>query len=221
MMDLGGYMVLSLRQMLGTEPDECIEATPRIMPEGFDQNCDQAMKAKWRFPNGAIGEIEADLASRGGYPLAWLTSGVPSMRLPKCYAVHREVAVKDDGLTEDQEHVYVKTITFWTHMFPQFWHRIDISEKHIIRNVTDKKIIKTWTETSYKKAYTWDVGSKNSGEVYWSTYRHQLEQFVNRIKGRAGSGIWMDGEDSIKQMEVVDGVYKKAGLPIRPTSSYR
>jgi hypothetical protein len=43
---------------------------------------------------------------------------------------------------------------------------------------------------------------------------------VNKVRGREGSGVWMDGEDSIKQMAMIDSAYEKAGLPIRPTSSY-
>jgi len=30
----------------------------------------------------------------------------------------------------------------------------------------------------------------------------------------------MDGEDSINQMAMIDSAYEKAGLPLRPTSSY-
>jgi hypothetical protein len=42
---------------------------------------------------------------------------------------------------------------------------------------------------------------------------------VNKVRGREESGVWMDGEDSIKQMAMIDSAYEKAGLPIRPTSS--
>jgi hypothetical protein len=63
--------------------------------------------------------------------------------------------------------------------------------------------------------------TRTIGDYHWSTYRHQLEQFVNKVRGREGSGVWIAGEYSINQMRVVDMAYKKAGLPIRPTSSYR
>lgn len=216
LMDLGTYMVLSLRQMLGTEPEECLEAVPRLMPKGWDQKCDQAMKAKWRFPNGAIADIEVDFAGKGAY-------GQPRIRFPRCSATHREVVVKDSSLPAGREHVMVKTITFWNQMLPTLWHRIDILEAHTIRNINDKKVIKTWTEKSYKKEYVWaDQGeSKPAGEEHWTTYRYQLEEFVNRIKGREGSGCWMDGEDSVNQMAMIDSAYKKAGLPLRPTSLYK
>ena len=41
---------------------------------------------------------------------------------------------------------------------------------------------------------------------------------MNRVKKRKGSGVWVDGEDSIRQMEMIDATYLKAGLPLRPTS---
>jgi hypothetical protein len=47
-----------------------------------------------------------------------------------------------------------------------------------------------------------------------------LEQFVNKVNGRPESGVWLDGEDSINNMKVIDMAYEKAGMPLRPTSSY-
>jgi hypothetical protein len=40
----------------------------------------------------------------------------------------------------------------------------------------------------------------------------------NGVKKRKGSGVWVDGEDSIRQVEMIDARYFKAGLPLRPTS---
>jgi hypothetical protein len=209
-MDCGTYCVFFLRQMFGTEPVQCIEATPRMMPEGCDQKCDQAMKAKWRFPNGGIGSIDADLA----VPLQ------KSTKLPWCEAVHKEKVVWDEGLKSGKEHVIVKKVEGCLMMQPVIWHRIDIIEQHIIRTIADKKILKTWTTTEYKKAYTWeDFNGKKIGEDWWITYRWMLEEFVNKIKGREGTGIWMSAEDSISQMEMIDSAYEKAGMAIRPSRS--
>ncbi len=215
-MDLGTYNVLFLRQIFGTEPDECLEATPRIMPQGYDQKCDHAMIAKWRFPNGGTGTIKSDLSARS----AW---GLPTMGMPMCKVVHKEALMEDASLdrAEGREHVLVKTVTILNPMIPFVWHRIDIIEQHTIRTIKDKKPVRTWTHKVHKKAYTWqkEWSGSRSGEEYWSTYRHQLEQFVNRVKGREGSGCWMECEDSVKQMEMIDSAYTKAGLPLRPTSS--
>jgi hypothetical protein len=92
---------------------------------------------------------------------------------------------------------------------------------HTIRTVSDKKILKTWTEKKSEKAYKWPEDRKAPGDPGWTTYRHQLEQFVNRVKGREGSGIWVSCEDSVKQMEMIDSAYTKSGMDLRPTSSFQ
>lgn len=216
LMDMGAYTVLCLRQIFGMEPEECIESVPRLMPKGWDQKCDHASKAKFKFPNGGIGTLDVDLSSRGSF-------GQPVLNFPKCVVTHREVTVEDNKLPSGQEHVKVKTVTFYNNVQPTFWHRIDIVEAHTIRNKESQKSIKTWTKKSSKKVYQWEGhgDSKMPGEDHWTTYRHMLEQFVNKIKKREGSGVWMDGEDSIGQMVMIDSAYEKAGLPLRPSSKYK
>ena len=148
----------------------------------------------------------------GGYTFPWLTSKWPRWCTPVCSAKHREVVLSsDETLSEKQEHAVQKTVTFWTYVIPTFWHRIDITENHTVRTKTDKKVIKQWTKVSYVKEY-----GENAS---WTTYRWQLEEFVNKIRKRTGSGAWMGAEDSIKQMKMIDGAYTKAGLPLRPTSA--
>ncbi|RFU29927.1 hypothetical protein B7463_g6402, partial [Scytalidium lignicola] len=226
LMDLGTYNVLCLRQIFGTEPEECIEAIPRLMPKGFDQKCDEGFKIKYRFPNGAVGEMECDLASRGGWPLPWLTGSLPTLSLPKCSVVHREVIVKDESLAADNglEHVAVKKVVMLNMFVPHFWHKIEVEEIHTIRDASTKVVKKTWKVKSYHKRYIWSKTAAEEqwpGEEHWSTYRYQLEEFVNHVKGREGSGIWMDSEDSVRQMAMIDSAYEKAGLPLRPTSTYK
>ena len=128
-----------------------------------------------------------------------------------CSAKHREVILSDEKLSETQEHAVEKTVIFWTYLLPTFWHRIDVTEHHTVRNKADKTPVKQWTKTSYVKEY----GEHTS----WTTYRWQLEEFVNKIRRRPGSGAWMKAEDSIKQMKMIDSAYTKAGLPLRPTSA--
>ncbi len=108
MMDCGTYCAFFLRQMFGAEPVECIEAIPVMLPEGSDQRCDQAMNAKWRFPNGGIGSALADLS-------APLTS-----RLPWCEATHKEKVIQDETLGEEsaKEHVVVKKVVGCLMMMP-------------------------------------------------------------------------------------------------------
>ena len=212
LMDFGYYNIQLLRQVFGGEPEECIEANVRFAQNGRgDRRIDEAVSAKWRFPNGGVGSIEADLVATGG---SWLTSWMPTIRCPMCEVKHREVVVPESGL-DGKEHVKVRTVTFWNSTMPSFWHRIDVVDGHFVRNVADGKVEKEWMEKGYVKAYEGEVG-----DASWTSYRHQLEQFVNKVRGRESTGVWVDGEDSVKQMEMIDSAYRKAGLPVRPGSTY-
>ncbi|KAI4283814.1 MAG: hypothetical protein L6R38_001896 [Xanthoria sp. 2 TBL-2021] len=212
LMDLGSYNIQTLRQAFGCEPTECMSATARLMPDGFDQDIDQAFTASWRFPNGGIGTIHADSQAAGKY-LPWLTNYLPPLPSPKFEVRHREVVVPHPDMP-GMETATAKTVVFWDVLAPSLWHRIDVIESHTLRSATTGQVQKKWTDTQYLKHYSDDsIG----GDASWTTYRHQLEQFVNKIRGRPGSGVWVDGEDSIRQMEMIDGAYQKAGMRIRPS----
>ncbi|KIJ62595.1 hypothetical protein HYDPIDRAFT_182652 [Hydnomerulius pinastri MD-312] len=75
---------------------------------------------------------------------------------------------------------------------------------------------KTRTEKAYKFAQ--DSGLK--GEEWWSTYRYQLEAFVDRLKGRTPQ-TWMSYEDSFANMEWIEKIYEESGLGSRPQSSFQ
>jgi predicted dehydrogenase len=228
MMDMGTYTVSTLRQIFRSMPEECLTATPRLMPKGLDQQCDQAMKASWRFPGGAKGDIDVDLAKS-----TW--SVLPAVQTPACVVKHREVPVTDaEGdakakgkvvLKEGQAHTKARTVTCWNFLLPGIWHRIDVLDEHFVRDVSGK-VVKQWNVKESKKAYAWGEdlkareGTVRVGEEYWSSYRYMLEAFVNRIKGRQGSGVWVDGQESINGMAMIDEAYEKCGLPPRPTSTF-
>ncbi|PPR05623.1 hypothetical protein CVT24_002809, partial [Panaeolus cyanescens] len=57
------------------------------------------------------------------------------------------------------------------------------------------------------------------GEVWWSTYRYQLEAFVDKVRGRQPR-TWYEKEDSTTNLEWVGEVYRKIGLEQRPPSEY-
>jgi predicted dehydrogenase len=251
-MDMGCYAISTLRQVFGTMPEDIISATPRLMPKGWDQLCDQAMKASWRFRTDdgeAVGDIDVDLA-KSKY-------GIPSLDLPCVMVKHAETEVTTKNIkvkiAEGQKHFKVRTVTIWNHIASVMWHRIDIIDEHSIKTA-DGKVVKKWTFKKSRKAYVWpdelkggDVaeagaaerrleGPEGEGEAgaasaspsakvrpgkeYWSSYRYMLEEFVKRIKGRPGSGVWVSGEDSINGMVMVDQAYEKCGLPLRPTSTF-
>ncbi|KZP21092.1 NAD(P)-binding protein [Athelia psychrophila] len=68
-----------------------------------------------------------------------------------------------------------------------------------------------------EKAYTFEDGRNE--EEWWSTYRHQLEAFVDKVKGRTPK-MWVSKEDSVDNMIWIEKVYEKSGLGSRPKSKY-
>ena len=63
--------------------------------------------------------------------------------------------------------------------------------------------------TRVEKVYSFkDVGVDAKGEDWWTTYRYQLEAFVDRIKGRTPQ-TWVDMQDSVANMEWIEKIYAK------------
>lgn len=209
MMSMGTYNFAVVRALFDAEPVECLECETHTYPEEAHKNCDIDFKAKFRFPNGGTAEAESTLHG----PTIWRPSHVT--------VIQREVAVKDASLPADQTKTVKRELTLYGILFGIVWHRIDIKDTYIIRS--KDKVIKTWTEAQSRKAYTFqEAGGEFAdlpGEAYWMSYRHMLEQFINKIKGRP-TQTWISREDSIGQMKMLDMAYKKSGLGIRPTSAY-
>ncbi|KAJ5779543.1 dimeric dihydrodiol dehydrogenase [Penicillium paradoxum] len=224
MMDFGTYTMNCLRQIFKQEPAVVLEAKYRGLSTplaGMPQpdQIDQAMTASYKTADGARGMLVADLAASGGWPVlpdSW-TRHFPSMRWPKC-----EVELEERVLDSSEGHVHTVTrnVIMWNHMAPSIYHRIDVEDTHAIR--VGEQVVKTWTESKQEKAYKWPVSDARAGaeQEWWTTYRYQLDEFVNKVKGREGSGVWVDADDSIKQMEAVDETYRKAGLQVRPTTKF-
>lgn len=57
------------------------------------------------------------------------------------------------------------------------------------------------------------------GEEWWTTYRYQLEAFVDKIRAREPK-TWLSKEESVTTMEWIEKIYEKNGLGSRPKSSY-
>ncbi|KAJ7016267.1 NAD(P)-binding protein [Mycena alexandri] len=91
-------------------------------------------------------------------------------------------------------------IKFMNYVMPTAYHSITVT---------------TGSKSRVEKAYTFP----DLGEPWWTTYRYQLEAFVNRVKGRP-THAWVTKEDSIKNMEAIESVYAKSGLGSRPKSEY-
>jgi predicted dehydrogenase len=236
LMDVGTYAVSAVRQVLGREAVEVVDAVYQPMWNGISDGedasqgqgqVDRFIAATLRTPSGKTATFTADIASYFEWP-PFLPEGwrfnVPRMTTPMCQAVLEEVVL--DALPDfaDAEHRMQKTVTMWNYLLPTVWHRVDVVEEH--RVVENGRNIKTWRETRFMKGYNWrgeGEGEEDTEayEEWWTTWRCQLEEFIHRIKGRKGSGVWIGPEESIAQMEAIDDIYRKAGLEVRPSSSFR
>lgn len=135
---------------------------------------------------------------------------------------HKKVKLEDMTLPKEQTKSKVRELSMSNFLISSFWHRIDIVDEYAIRNETNEKDLKKWTVKQCKKVYTFkDAGIDQPSEPFWSSYRHLLEQFVNRVRESQGSGLWVDHEDSIAQARMIDVAYEKSGLLLRPTRKFR
>ncbi|PKY04094.1 NAD(P)-binding protein [Aspergillus campestris IBT 28561] len=210
-MAMGTYNMAALRMALGAEPEECLSCDVHSYTDGIHDKCDYDFHAKFRFPNGAIGEASTTLKG----PTYWTPSYLT--------VTQKEVVVPDSTLPASQTKLLKRKLTLHGFVHGIFWHRIDIHDEHHIRDNGSGKVVRRWETTENRKAYTFkEAGGEFAdlpGEPFWMSYRHQLEQFVNKVKGRE-TQHWISGEDSIAQMKMIDMAYEKSGLGPRPTSSF-
>ncbi|KAI5120025.1 hypothetical protein M0805_004654 [Coniferiporia weirii] len=96
------------------------------------------------------------------------------------------------------------TVSLNNFVFPFAWHSITVSP--------------TGGRPRVEKAYMFADGPVK-GEPWWTTYRYQLEAFVDKVKGKVPRN-WMDGDDSVANMEWIDKVYEKTGFGARPKSMF-
>ncbi|KAG1772349.1 NAD(P)-binding protein [Suillus occidentalis] len=94
------------------------------------------------------------------------------------------------------------SIEIFNYVMPVIYHSITVRP--------DGKVPRT------EKAYTFEGGK---GEEWWTTYRYQLEAFVDKVKGRTPQ-TWVSPEDSIANMEWIEKIYEESGLGSRPQSTY-
>lgn len=83
-------------------------------------------------------------------------------------------------------------------LMPILYHSITVRTRE-----TKGKGMKTRVEKVYK--YPEGTGK---GEEWWTTYRYQLEAFVDRVKGTTPK-TWVEKEDSIANIEWIEAIYAK------------
>ena len=105
------------------------------------------------------------------------------------------------------------SIHFTNFVGPWLDHSIVISEKDASGVLTGTSA----KEKCFKNGPRWGT----RGERWWTTYRYQLEAFVERVnqanRNAEPTVPWVSLEESVAVMEVIDAVYLKAGLPRRGT----
>lgn len=212
MMHMGTYAFAMMRMIFDNEPEECLSCDTNVFGDGEHDKCDYDFTAQFRFPNGGVGEATASL--RGS--IFWKPS--------EARVSMREIVVPDKTLPPMQEKVRMRQVTLHGFLNAVLWHRIDVKDTYTIRNTTNLQPVRTWVESKAHKAYTYKEAGGDfkdlPGEDWWMSFRYQLDEFVNRVKGRPTQS-WVDGENSINQLKMIDMAYEKSGLGLRPTSSFR
>ncbi|KAH8887531.1 NAD(P)-binding protein [Thozetella sp. PMI_491] len=211
MMDLT-YTCNVIRTILDAEPEMCIDCVCKTLPPPHEL-CDVRFDAAWKFPGGVTAEMHGNLQPTMGETLA---------QPPKVEVRHRPTLVADLSLPEGQEKLRTRKVSLHNFMISNIWHRIDIEDAWEVRQAETGATVKKWKSKESRKAYTFkEAGIDRPSERHWLSYRYQLEEFINKLKGREGSGVWITHDESISQMRMIDLAYAKAGLPLRPTSSYQ
>ncbi|KAL0061120.1 hypothetical protein AAF712_012114, partial [Marasmius tenuissimus] len=93
------------------------------------------------------------------------------------------------------------TVEIFNFLIPHFYHYITVSP--------------SGKSSRVEKAYKFSDGSK--GEEWWTTYRYQLEAFVDKVRGRQPQ-TWIEGQETIDAMKLIEEIYAKDGFGSRPHS---
>ncbi|KAF8317867.1 NAD(P)-binding protein [Clavulina sp. PMI_390] len=98
---------------------------------------------------------------------------------------------------------------------PSIFHTITITERPTDANGKSQETI------SYVKAYSFkELDPKAKGEDWWTTYRYQLEAFIDKINGRQPQ-TWVDEAESVGCLAVLDRAYEVNGFGARATTNYK
>jgi hypothetical protein len=86
-------------------------------------------------------------------------------------------------------------------IMPNLWHSISV-----------QKIDGKEKKSRKEKVYTFqDAKMEGKGEDWWPTYRHQLEAFVDKLRGRSPQS-WVEQADSVCNMVWIEKIYAKVNI---------
>ncbi|KZT63186.1 NAD binding oxidoreductase [Daedalea quercina L-15889] len=185
------YVISSTRFALdAAAPERVVFAHAR--PSPWDARVDEAMEATLVFSKGGAegkgGEYDVESTIYADMRRSNVAGVVPRIWELPTIEVETERAV----------------ITLYNFMMPHLYHYIAIKDK-------------ATGHTQYEKHYKNSGKTGERGEEYWSTYRWQLEVFVDKLRGREPAH-WVTNQSSIDQIRSIDMVYQAAGLPLRPAT---
>ncbi|KAH8107807.1 NAD(P)-binding protein [Cristinia sonorae] len=164
--------------------------TAKALTVPTNPHIDRAMTATLAFP-APKSNITASISGHLSNPNKW---GI----LPKLGEIY--VKVECEG----------GEATLGNFVMPTIYHWIEVK-----KTGNGGKV-----ERRVEKAYIWPAGQKDAkGEEWWTTYRFQLEAFVDQVRGRKPQ-TWMTAQESIDNMKTIEMIYAKAGLDPRPASTY-
>ena len=171
---------------------DVLETTPRLHPN--DTRIDEAVDSKFIIEQEGRPPVKCHV--QGDQVFAPFLGFIP-----RFWAMSPVVSIELEKAK----------IVFDNFVVPTYMHSITITEKHQDGKLTGKK----HTEKTFTNGPQWGT----RGEDWWTTYRYQLEAFVDAVRakerGEEYKGPWMSLEESEKVMELIDNVYQKAGLPKR------
>jgi predicted dehydrogenase len=180
-----GYTLNCIRYFASANPTSVVSAShelhiPPSSPPSFSPNVDRKTTATLSLPNNATATLTCDL---GMTPYRGFIPRRPQVRaLIEC----------EGGEVE-----------LYNFIMPTVYHSITVSTRD--DSSAGGKGRKTRVEKVYKFA---DGKMDGKGEEWWTTYRYQLEAFVDRVKGRTPQ-TWVEREDSIANLEWIEKIYEK------------
>ncbi|TVY16049.1 hypothetical protein LARI1_G004924 [Lachnellula arida] len=142
MMMLGTYNFGLMRMVFNAAPEECLACDTHVHADGMHDKCDYDFTAKFRFPNGGIGE--------GTYVPRPLYLEALHARV-----THKETIVLDASLPATEEKTLTREVTLHGFMNAVIWHRIDVTDCFVIRSKADGRPLERWVEWKAHKAYTY------------------------------------------------------------------
>jgi len=190
MMDMGCYTLNIIRLLASSTPSSVVAATATVYPS--PSSTEQLVDLSTKATLSFPNDVTATLYCNLNMPW-WGPFGlIPPM--PRVI-----VKVK----CENGE------IELYNFVLPTLYHWIRVRVEDASRRGKVKERV--------EKVYKFADGGK--GEAWWTTYRYQLEAFVDRVKGRTPK-TWISKEDSVENLEWIEKIYEKTGLGSRLKSQY-